>query len=79
MKNEEFINCVLESVKNNYKVKAKFVINRWEGNSLRMDRKLLMKKCTRSINIRFDSLINEPELIGILKSCDYSKVQQLLK
>lgn len=79
MKNEEFISCVLESVKNHYKEKSKFVISRWEGNSIRMDRKILMKNCKRSINIRFDSLIDEAELVGILKSCDYTKVQQLLK
>ena len=79
MTNNEFVDCVTNSLRNNYDNKRKLVINRWEGNSIRMDRNILLSYCSRNIEIPFSNLVNSAEIIGILHTTESMKEETLLQ
>jgi len=53
-------------------------INRWEGNSIRMTRDVIIEYCTYSIDKNFNDFFNESKLVAILNEVQVEKTDKLL-
>lgn len=78
LSNEDFVKCVMDSLKNNWSNMAKSVINRWEGNSIRMSRDEIIEYCSFSIDADFKDFFNERKVIAKLNELQVYKTEELL-
>lgn len=78
LNNADFKRCISDSLKNNWKNMHSSVINRWEGNSIRMNRDIIIDYCSFSINRDFKDFFNESKLVAILNEVQVDKTNKLL-
>jgi hypothetical protein len=73
--NKKFNDLVFESLVD---YPNKLILNRWEGNSIRMDKKELIKNSDYSLKIDFDECVKDSEIIMKLNEVDKIKSKILL-
>lgn len=74
IENSSFVNLISKSLDNE---KDKQIINRWEGNSIRMDRSKIIENSTYSIKIDISELKNESTFKKKLLDIDIQKSKLL--
>jgi len=74
---EDFERCVKDSLCEHINDDNN-VINRWEGNGIRMDRTIILKYCSKRFKIAFDELFDTSAITGKLAELQASKSKILL-
>ncbi|NQY05052.1 MAG: hypothetical protein HRT68_02330 [Flavobacteriaceae bacterium] len=78
LSNEDFIRCISDSLRSYWNDMSSSAINRWEGNSIRMSRDVIIKYCTYSIDKEFNGFFNESKLVAILNEVQVEKTNKLI-
>jgi hypothetical protein len=58
---------------------SKSAINRWEGNSFRMNRDIIIDYCDYRIEKNFSEFFDEKKIISKIKDIDFLKQGELMK
>ena len=75
--NSSFQNCMLESLEIHVDNPSNSAINRWEGNSIRMDRDKLLSYADFRINRSFNEFFDESRIIAELNRMQSLKISGL--
>ncbi len=79
LSNINFKKCISDSLRNIIYDSKKSAINRWEGNSVRMSRDLIINYCDFKIEKNFSDFFDEKKIISKIKEIDYLKQSELMK
>lgn len=78
LSNSDFRSCISDSLRLHWNDMSSSAINRWEGNSIRMSRDVIIEYCTYSIDKDFNDFFNESKLVAILNEVQVEKTNNLL-
>jgi hypothetical protein len=78
LRNQDFKKCVSDSLREHWDDMPNSVINRWEGNSIRMSRDIIIKYSSFYIDRNFSDFFNEGKIIAVLNEVQIDKTQKLL-
>tara|TARA_B110000305_G_C19289333_1_gene563385 strand:+ start:18 stop:1028 length:1011 start_codon:yes stop_codon:yes gene_type:complete len=79
LSNKDFKRCISDSLRNNWNNMQSSALNRWEGNSIRMNRDIIIDYCSFSIDRDFNEFFNEGKLVAILNEVQVEKTSKLLR
>jgi hypothetical protein len=79
LSNENFKKCISDSLRAINTDSSKSVINRWEGNSVRMSRDIIIDYCDFKIEKNFSEFFDEKKIISKIKDIDFLKQGELMK
>ena len=80
IKNADFVESVVNSVIQSREDPNRCLINRWEGNSIRIHRDMLLQNArTTHIDQPYLNLIDEPRIIGMLNQVNAAKTGMLFQ
>lgn len=79
LSNDNFKKCISESLRAINFNNSVSAINRWEGNSIRMNRDIVIKYCDFKIEKKYSDFFDEQKIISKIKEIDYLKQNELLK
>jgi hypothetical protein len=77
--NNSFVDCVYASLVNTENGYSNMIINRWEGNSIRLDRDLLLKHVDYKVEESFDNFFDENSIkikMQEMENIKYKKLTQ---
>ncbi len=78
LSNSEFRICISESLRAFWNDMGKSAINRWEGNSIRMTRDVIVNYSSNQIDRDFRDFFNESKVIAVLNGVQSDKTNSLL-
>jgi hypothetical protein len=78
LSNQDFKRCISDSLRNNWNNMQYSALNRWEGNSIRMCRNIIIDYCSFSIDKDFNDFFNEGKIVAILNEVQVEKTSKLL-
>jgi hypothetical protein len=76
--NEAFCSSVYKSLTNAFINPKGLILNRWEGNSIRMDRDLLLEHTNFTINEEYDNLFDEGLIQNKIQNIENLKYKELI-
>lgn len=79
LSNENFKRCISDSLRAINNDSSKSAINRWEGNSVRMSRDVIVDYCDFKIEKNYSDFFDEKKIISKIKDIDLLKQSELLK
>lgn len=79
LSNENFKQCISDSLRAINNDSSKSAINRWEGNSVRMSRDIIVDYCDFKIEKNYSDFFDEKKIISKIKDIDFLKQSELLK
>lgn len=77
--NQAFTNCVINSLKNYDNNNSKLVITRWEGNSIRMERDLLIENSDFTLVKEFKDCFDDNLIQSKIQDIENIKFESLIK
>lgn len=77
--NETFVKCIYQSLVKTTENYSNLIVNRWEGNSIRVDRDLLLKHIDFKIDETFDSFFDENTIKIKIQEMENLKYKKLLQ
>ena len=76
--NKAFCNSVFNSLEKVFINPKEMIINRWESNSIRMDRDLLLKNLSFTINEKYEDLFDEDLIQNKIQNIENLKYRELI-
>lgn len=77
--NKSFVDCVFESLVDTNSGYSKMIINRWEGNSIRLDRDMLIRNVDFCIDEQFESFFDENKIKLKIQDVENIKYNKLIQ
>ena len=79
LSNENFKKCISDSLRSILTDNSKSAINRWEGNSIRMNRDVIIQYCDYKIEKNYSEFFDEKKIISKIRDIDFLKQEELMK
>ncbi|KPE50107.1 hypothetical protein [Chryseobacterium indologenes] len=77
--NADFKRCISDSLRNHWHEFSKSAINRWEGNSIRMDKNVILRYCSFEIDQEFSDFFDESTIVAKFNELENIKATQLVR
>ncbi|PWW27209.1 hypothetical protein [Chryseobacterium sp. AG844] len=77
--NTDFKRCISDSLRNHWHEFSKSAINRWEGNSIRMDKNVILRYCSFKIDREFSDFFDESTIVAKFNELENVKANQLIR
>ena len=77
--NKSFVECIYNSLVDTKDGYTNMIINRWEGNSIRVDRDLLIKHVDFKVEESFDNFFDENSIKIKMQEMENLKYKKLLQ